>query len=318
MGAPRFLFVLGTIFAVALTCARAAERDVKRTFPVQRGCTLQIDTYRGSIMVTESDASEIAVTVQMEIGGETDADAERVLQGLQLEMNARDNTVAIFARNPRESRIRWFWRENEQIGLTYRISVPRACNVEVKTGTGSITIGNLAGRMKAQAEKGTLFFRQIEGSIDAAVETGDVVVSRCSGAANVRLLSGMARLGTMGGPLDVQNHSGDVEVMAAKAGGTIAVEAGTATVGFPREITAATRVTAAGGDVVAKIPADARCQLEARAGFFGAVQCALPVQSEGGVSRRKIAGALNGGGPVVSLQGGSVKIESAAPWFDEP
>jgi hypothetical protein len=320
MGALRFLFVLGTAFAVAMTCGRAAEHDVKRTFPVQPGCTLQIDTYRGSVIVTESDAAEIAVIVQMEIGGETDADVERVRSGLQLEMNAVGNTVAIRARNPRESRIRWVWRENEQIGLTYRVSVPRTCNVDVKTGTGSITIGNLSGRMKAQAEKGTLFLRYIEGSIDADVETGDVVVSRCSGAASVRLLSGTVRLGTIGGPLMVINHSGDVEVMAARAGGTIATEAGTVTVGFPREIVAETRVTAAGGDVVAKIPADARCRLEARAGFFGAVRCALPVQTTGGASKRKIVGTFNGGGPLISLraQGGSVKIESAVPWFEEP
>ncbi|MSU71607.1 MAG: hypothetical protein EXS43_04595 [Opitutus sp.] len=153
-----FLPILALLWALSgAGPLRAAERDIRHAFPVQPGCRLKIDSYRGRIEVTESDEPEVKILIHLEIGGETEADARRVLDGLQLDVQARDNAVSIVARNPRETRIRWFWQEAEQIELMYYISVPRQCSVDVKTGTGSITVGRLAGQMAARIEKGNIF-----------------------------------------------------------------------------------------------------------------------------------------------------------------
>lgn len=296
---------------------RAAERDIRHAFPVQPGCRLKIDSYRGRIEVTESDEPQVKILLHLEIGGETEADARRVLDGLQLDVQARDNTVSIVARNPRETRIRWFWQEEEQIELMYYISVPRQCSVEVKTGTGSITVGRLAGQMTARIERGNIFFRSVEGSLDANAEFGDIVVSRCLGPLTARVLKGTIRAGTLAGAADLRNSSGDVEVMVARGPITARAVAGDLAVGFPRNIGGEARLTTSGGSIFATIDPLASCQIDASA-VWGRVECRLPgaVISQSG--RGKATAQLQAGGPRLTLRasGGGVTIAPGEAPFE--
>ncbi|HVS54184.1 MAG TPA: hypothetical protein VHD62_17645 [Opitutaceae bacterium] len=312
----RFAFCL--LLAAISNRGAAAERDESATFAVQPGCTLQLDSYRGAVFVTESDAPEVRVSVHMEIGADTATEAERLRAALQLQMKAANNVVSIFARNPRESRIRWIWHEDQQIDLVYRVAVPRRCNVDVKVLNGGVTIGNLAGDMKARVENGTIFFRQIDGSVNAQVDNGDVVVSRCSGAFTARVLRGAIRAGTIGGPVDVRNRSGDIELMMAQNSVRALAEAGDVAIGFPRMFEGEnTRVATSGGNILAKIDPAANCRIEASS-IWGRVECKLPVAIEPGENgRRKLTANLNAGGPLVTLHasGGNVRIERGATPF---
>src|SRR3954469_11578982 len=92
--------------------AHAVERDERHVFPVQPGCTLKLDSYRGNVTVTESDDPVVEVAVHFEIGADTEAEGDRMRSALQLELKASGNVVTIFARNPSESRIRWVWHED--------------------------------------------------------------------------------------------------------------------------------------------------------------------------------------------------------------
>ncbi len=296
---------------------RAAERDIRHAFPVQPGCRLKIDSYRGRIEVTESDEPEVKILIHLEIGGETEADARRVLDGLQLDVQARDNAVSIVARNPRETRVRWFWQEDEQIELMYYISVPRQCSVDVKTGTGSITVGRLAGQMAARIEKGNIFFRSVEGSLDASAEFGDIVVSRCLGPLTARVLKGKIRAGTLGGSADLKISSGDVEVMMARGAITARAVAGDLTVGFPRTIRGEARLATSGGSIFASIDPLANCRIEASA-VWGRVECRVPGVAGSLSSGNKLAAQLNTGGPLLTMRasGGGVTIESGETLFE--
>ena len=238
MSLRSFLFLTGC-FGWAALAGRAAEREFTRTFPVQPGCTVKLDTYRGSIVVVESDQAEVQVTLQMEIRSDEAEAAARVFGAVQIDAAEADNTVTLRARNPRATRVRFVWNDKLQIDLAWRITVPRRCNVDLATRAGAITVGNLTGRVVARTETGTIFLKRIDGSIDASTEVGDVVISRCSGPAKVRVLRGTIRAGTMGGFADLQNTTGDVDVLAARGGIKASAEAGDVLVGFPRGTTGA-------------------------------------------------------------------------------
>lgn len=307
------IIVAGFLVAGLISSAAAAEREMHRTFPVRPGCTLKIDTYRGEITVTESDDSVVQVSIRLEIGGETEEEAETVLRGLQLELTEAQNVVSIFARNPRETRARWVWREDEQVGIFYRITVPRRCDVEVKTPKGNVTIGRLEGRMVAEVDNGTLFFRGVNGSVNAKVGEGDLVISRCTGDVVAQVRHGTIRTGLIGGAADLKNASGSVEVMVAKGELKAAATAGDVTVGFPREIQAGATVTSAGGNIFARIDPAADCEIQAIS-RWGRVSCdiaaAIPVGEQ---SKRKLRQRLNRGGALIALRadGGDVTIEAS-------
>ena len=306
--AVRIFFLLSAV----LPWARGAERELVRTFPVQPGCTLKIDTYRGHITVEEHDAAEIAVMVHMEIGADTEEEADRVRETLQFEVTAENKAVSIRVRNPRETGVRFAWREQNEIDFDFKISVPRQCHVDLATRRGNITVGNLAGRHTARVESGTIFFRRIEGSVDAKADSGEVIVSRCSGAVTLRVLKGTIRTGTLGGRADLRNDNGDIEVLGARASITAVAVVGDVAVGFPKSYAGDSQITTSGGSIYAKIDPAANCLIDASS-VWGHVESKLPLTVESGaLGKSKLTARLNSGGPRLTLRadGGHVKISA--------
>jgi hypothetical protein len=298
------------LLLAALAFARAAEREVTKKFAVEPGCTLRIDSYRGQITVEESEANEVGLALLMETGVDAEKELGRIFGTLELDVKQDGNTVAIRARNPSQTRVSFSWQEPERIDLTYRVTVPRRCNVELVLGRGSVTVGNLAGRHRARVEKGDIFFRRIEGSIDARTQAGDVIVSRCSGAVTLRAAQGIIRVGTIGGWADLQNDSGDIEVLVARGGIVASAAMGDITVGFPDVLAAENRVTTSSGNVFAKFSPKSDGTVVAAAPW-NRVESKLPLTVESGaVGKSKLTARLNAGGPRVTLhaEGGLVKI----------
>jgi hypothetical protein len=316
---PRWSTVAVLLAAVLVTSpARAIEHEIEKVFPVQPGCTVNLDTYRGQIVIEESDAPQVAVSVHLDFDVDTDQEAQELRSKLQLDLSARENTVTITARNSALSGPHLDIGGDKQILLAFHVVVPRRCNVTVRAREGSATIGNLTGQITAQLDKGTIFCRTIDGTVRADTGVGDIVVSRCSGALTAHVRQGSIRVGTIGGPAELTNATGDIEVMTAAAAITARAELGNIGVTFPRDVSGDAKLTTAAGNIVAKIEPGANCLIDASA-VFGTVTSRLPINTEVGVvSRRRLVGQLNRGGPVLTLHsgGGSVQIEPGNAPFE--
>jgi len=306
------------LLLAAPALVRATDRDIRRVFPVRPGCTLQLETYRGQITIEEGDAAEVRVWLHLEIGADTDAEAGKIAARLQLGLEAHDNTVAITARNPRATGVHFDWEEEKQIDLTYRISVPRRCSLELGGTNTSATIGNLTGRMSAHVENGTLFFRRVDGAVTASTDNGDIVISRCTGAVDARVSRGLIRLGPVGGRAVLKNSMGNIEVMSARGGIEARAEAGDISVGFPRALRGDAQLTTSGGNIFVRLDPGAGCVVDAKS-VWGCVDCKPSlVVIEGASGSRRLVGRFNGAGPVLMLRasGGSVKIDGGDVWFE--
>lgn len=311
---PFFFFALCGLAVLA----RATERDEKYAFPAPPGCVLKLDSYRGGVIVTEGEKPEIAIAVHMEIGADTEAQGEQMRARLRFDVKQADNAVTVFARNPSETRVRWVWRDDEQIDLTYRITVPRGCDLDVKLINGSVNVERATGRVKARLENGDFFCRQIDGSVDATVEHGNIVISRCTGDVTARTIDGLIRTGTVFGRANLKNASGNVEVLQAKGAVAATAEAGDVIVGFPRQIGGEVNLVSRGGNVRAKIDPDASCRIVATS-VWGEVQNGLPLAIEAGArDRNHLTGRLHEGGPVLNLRasGGDVRLEVGETLFE--
>ncbi|MBI5769765.1 MAG: hypothetical protein HZA93_18460 [Verrucomicrobia bacterium] len=303
-----FVRILIALCAV-LASLPAAEREIKRRFAVQPGCTLKVDTHRGRVVVEESETAEVALLLDMDAGVK-EAEAQRVFDAVQLEMSETGNAVSIRVRNPAE-RTLWIWEENKQVELSFKLTVPRQCSLDLTVGDGSVAVGNVAGRHRTQVRTGSVFFRRIDGSVDVRVESGTIIVSRCSGALTARATVGTIRTGTIGGPAQLHTGDGDLEVLAARAGAVLDAVAGNIVVGLPQGASGDVRAKADGGSVVARVEPDANCRIEASSSW-GRVESKLPLTIESGeVGKRRLIARMGAGGPTLALRasGGNVRLE---------
>lgn len=300
-----------------LTPLLGVERTVQKIFPVGAGAALKLDTYRGSIIIEDSDDAQIRAEVRIALATEDPAVADRIMKNLELELTSDGDTVTVRARNPTESRARFTWTD-QKLDLSFHIRVPRSCHLDLTTIDGDITVGAITGRVVARARAGTISCRQIDGSVQAALDLGEIVVSRCTGAVDLGVTRGNIRAGTIFGTAKLRNASGDIEIQSARGGVDATTAAGNVTAGFPKQLQGASNIKADGGSILARLDPAVRCDVRASS-IWGQVQTALPFAAPpGGNSKRLVAGKLNGGGPLITLHasGGNVKLVSFAEFIE--
>lgn len=298
--------------------AGAAERMFRHTHELPPGGTVTVDTYRGGIFVEETDGNQVRTEVRVELATEDESEADKAVEALKLESAPTGNEVRLTARNPRESRVLFAWEEKKRIELTFRVFVPRGATIVLSTLDGSVTVGNLSGRVDARTRTGRIFCRKIDGSVKATVESGEIVISRATGTTEARVQRGTIRAGTLFGAAKLRTDSGDIEVLSALGGIEAKAAAGDVNVGLQKGFGGETKIEADGGNVVVRIEPTAPLTLQASA-TWGRVSTTLPFAvTSGGPGKRSFAGSLNGGGPTVRLHasGGHVNLLSYRLFFD--
>lgn len=318
----RFRFFVFTLFvcvaASGLRVSAAISDKVERTFPVETGCEVRVDSYRGSIHIEQGDVPEVRVVVEINISGKTDSVEQRMRSGLNIDIQGDARSVSVIGRNPREQAARFIWEEGNEIDLAYRVTVPRGSKLTLRIINGSMVVGNVAADISARLENGTLFFRQIDGSVKASVDNGDIVISRCTGDLHARVLRGLLRAGTLYGKADLKNGSGDVEIMSAQNEVVAHAEAGDLWAGFPSKIGGPAKLSAFGGNVRVQIDPTASCAIAASSSW-GRVRTKVPMAFTHGKSGdRDIAARMNSGGPTLTFRasGGHVTIDTGETYFE--
>lgn len=306
------------LFALVPFAVGAIDHEEERTFSVQPGSLLKVELYRGVVDIRETDGDEIIVTALTTFDVATEQKADELRAALGLELRQEGNTVIVRARDPNGRGIRLSLSDRPRVDLECRILVPRRCSVDLRTREGGITVGNLIGRVVARTTKGNVFLRRIDGTIDVAAGSGDVIISRCSGEVIAKTEQGVLRVGTLGSRAVLKNTGGDIEVLEAHAGLDATAEVGDVIVGLPNDVAGETNIRTAYGSIYAKIDPAANCTVRASS-FWGHVENQLPLTiASGGNGRKKLAGKLNEGGPVVTLHanGGHVYLQRGDTYFE--
>lgn len=305
--------------ATAAGTLQAAEREVVRSFVVEPGALIAIDTYSGSISVTEAETNVVRIAVRLEIGADDEQEVENMLRTLELDFEAKEQTIRVLARRPAQTRARWIWNEDRLIEPTFRVIVPRQCRLQLSTRSGAITVGAIDGSVDASAEVGDVFVRHVHGSVNLVTGEGEAVVSRCEGDVRVRVGRGTLRVGTVKGRCDVGNASGDVEVLAPRGDLHASATAGEVVVHFPRTYTGRADVRTSGGGITARIDPAASCEVVASASFLAQVTAAAPFAPIAGKNNsRRLKLRLQDGSSRISLRtgGGDVRIEPGETLFE--
>lgn len=158
------------------------------------------------------------------------------------------------------------------IRVTYKITLPENYNIDLNTSGGSIDIENLTGKVDAYTSGGSISLEDMHGDVD---------------------------IKTSGGSLDLDNIIGKIN--AKTSGGSIKLK-------LPQNPTKDSKIKTSGGSITAYLAKDVAVNLTAKTSG-GRVKSEFAVNGE--ISKRKIEGTINGGGPelVLKTSGGSVNIK---------
>lgn len=305
---PHLLFLAVGLFALLPFSAQARiERVVEKTFSVQPGGRLKVETSGGSIRVQSSNGSEVTVVAKQRIKASSEAKADELLEDLTLTMEQDDEGIIAKAKYEKRS-----WG-SQPVQVDFVVTVPARYNVDLRTSGGGVKVGDLDGRVDARTSGGSIDLGKITGDVVAQTSGGSVSLEEGAGDVKLGTSGGSIRVGRAVGETDLNTSGGGIDIKsvesplhASTSGGSI-----NATIAGPMKGDCV--LSTSGGRVRAVVEAGAAFQLDASTsgGSVRAEGLTITID-KGGAGRSRLSGKVNGGGPLLKLRssGGDVVLET--------
>ncbi len=282
-----------------------ARDNVQKSFKVEPGGRLSLDSDVGSIEISSGIMDEVRVDVEREVRGVTNEEAERDLRQMQIDFRQDGKDVYIQAR-----RKGFDW--GSRLRLRFMITVPRKYNLDLKTSGGSINVTELEGTVTARTSGGSLNFGRIDGSVNGRTSGGSISLEGGSGPLEVETSGGSIRIGRVGGPVKAHTSGGSITVDEVQGTIQASTSGGHVEATITKQPEGDCELSTSGGSIRARISRDLNLNLVAKTSG-GSVRTNIPVTVQGEVSRSRLEAKMNQGGPELLLHtsGGSISIDEA-------
>jgi len=299
-------------FLLSLSVSSLHAEDVTRSFDVQPGGQLEIDTDIGSIDITSADVS--TVTIEVRLRG---SDAEE----FKLEFSQSDNGVRVHGR----AKSRLMNNRHRDLSVRFRATVPEKYNLRLDTSGGSIDIGDLDGQVRADTSGGSIDLGVIsgrarvstsggsieieEGGEDVLADTsgGSISIGKAAGRIDADTSGGSIRIGRSDGAIKADTAGGSITIKESFAAVDASTSGGGVRVGFAGQPKRNSSLSTSGGTVTVYLAEGLSFDIDARSGVGVTSDLELDdARAEPG----RLEGKLNSGGPELELRSsGRVRIK---------
>jgi DUF4097 and DUF4098 domain-containing protein YvlB len=317
-----FLFVL-----LSSAAALAAQGSFDRTLQVSGPVDLQVSTGSGHIHITPGSGNQVQVHATIRanegisnwFGGGGRLSPQEKVQRLE-----QNPPIEQSGNNIRIGHIDDPDLKNN-ISIDYDITVPQATRATSSTGSGDQEIRGIQGPVDVRTGSGSLTVSSIGGEVHASSGSGDITINDTKAGIRASTGSGTIHGDAIGGSIEASAGSGDIRIQQTEAG-NVRVRTGSGTVelrGVNGSLTASTgsgdiradgtpsadwRVETGSGTVTLNLPGQAGYEIYARTSS-GSISVDAPMSNQNISNRgRELRGTVRGGGHLLDLHTGSGDI----------
>jgi hypothetical protein len=269
------------IFVTAPLAAKATEASFERTLKVTGQANLSVATGAGSIHVTEGAGNQIHILGRVTTnnfwgGNEATEHIRQIVDNPPIEQSG--NIIHIGRQKSDALR---------NISISYEIQTPPGTFLDASTGSGSLTIEGSFVNPRLSTGSGSIYAHGVTGNFSLETGSGKIESDFIgAGDGKVETGSGSIRLHNVQGGLRATTGSGSIEI-SGKPLADWKIETGSGSITLDAGKAAFT--------------------LDAESGS-GSITTDLPLAVRGTISRHRVEGKANGGGPTVRLETGSGSI----------
>jgi hypothetical protein len=308
----RFLLVTGLLVAAAIPAHAKVERTIEKTFTVQPGGNLHVETQGGNISVQPSTDGTARIIAREKIRATSQADADEILKKLELTMEQSGN--AIYAAAKYETTFSGFHLGSwPPVQVDFVITIPADFASDLKTSGGDITVGNFGGKLHARTSGGDIKLGRISADIYASTSGGNVSLEEGTAAVKLGTSGGDVTVGHAAGPADLSTSGGNIKIESVENEVHATTSGGDVRVGIVGPLKGDCVLSTSGGQVRAVVDKGASFHLDASTsgGEVNAAGITITIE-RGGQGRSRLSGDVNGGGPLLRLRssGGDVILQT--------
>lgn len=306
------LFVAGIFAALPLAVQAKLERVVEKTFSVQPGGLLTVETQGGDVKILTSDTHEVKVVAQQVFRTNSETEADEIATKLTLSLAAEGEGItakAIYEKRPPG----FHWNNWPPVQVNFTVSIPKNYHVRLKTSGGDIKVQDLNGKAHVRTSGGNITLAKVSGDVDASTSGGDVRLGEGLGTVRLRTSGGNISVDHAVGVTDLNTSGGDIRIGAVDSSLDARTSGGNVTADRLGAFTGDSRLETSGGNVSVNVPKSLGFELEASTsgGQVNASGLTITI-NKGGAGRSKLSGTVNGGGPRLKLRssGGDISVHT--------
>jgi len=184
----RSLSILLIIFSLSL--AADIDKNFQKSFNVEPGATLVLESGDGDVFVRVWDKSEISIEVRYLL--EDRYASKSAIRDFDVEFAQRGKDIFVKGNEYREKR--WFQSGARYREYVYEIKAPAFINVDILGDDGNVEIENLSGNVNCRVDDGRIFIMNLNGDLKAETEDGDLRLEAVKGRVSVKSEDGSIHL----------------------------------------------------------------------------------------------------------------------------
>ncbi len=305
----RFISAACVLAAFTATASAKIERVVEKSFTVQPGVHLKVETSGGDIRIETVPGSVVKVVAKEHIRAGSDAEADEALKKLNLTIEQDGNDVVATASY--EGNSGFHFGNWPPVQVEFVVTVPPSSSAELKTSGGDITVGDITGALHARTSGGNIKLGTISGDIDASTSGGNVALAEGRGAVRLETSGGNVDADKIVGPADLETSGGDIRVDSVQNTLKARTSGGDVKAAFEGPLKGDCTLSTSGGEVKATVAKGTAFELDAKTSGGEVDAAGLTITIDhGGTGRSSLSGQVNGGGPLLKLRssGGDIKV----------
>ncbi len=269
-----FMVLCAILLSPACTSGTAVEEEYTRSFPVTTRADVHIHVSNAQVRVTTSDDPKVAFHVRYEIEG---SDSKPVF-------STRQSGDVIELREHDINHDWWGWGDDVIERTTVEVRMPKNADLQLQTSNGAIEVSSLNGNIRLHTSNGSITASALKGKLQVGSSNGAISVADADGDCALSTSNGWIQASGRFDSLDIHSSNGRVVARTA-AGSTIASRWDIGTSNSAIELS---------------LPSTLKATLDVTTSN-GGMQLELPVTVQGYQDQSHLHGALNGGGPEISV-----------------
>ena len=297
--------------ALVVSAHAKIERVIEKTFSVSSPGLLRVESHGGAIRVTPGTDATVRVTAKQRINASTDAEADELLKKLELTMEQSGSDVRVVARYEQRKERLFNFGSWPPVQVDFVITVPVGFATDINTSGGGITVGDLNGKAILRTSGGAIKLAKMGGAVNAHTSGGSIELDEARGAVELKTSGGNISVGRVAGPADLATSGGSIKVESVAGRLRAHTSGGSVRANIAGPLTDECSLSTSGGSVRVTVDKAAAFQLDASTsgGVVEAEGLTITLEKSNR-DRSRLAGAVNGGGPLLKLRssGGGISV----------
>jgi len=303
------VFILAFVAGPALAAEQKYEEKFSKTEALAKNGKLYLSNVSGQIDVAVYKEAQVKIEAVKTSKADTLEKAKENAAKVTIEVTKDEDAVRVETKYPKQTGGFWGGGDKLSVSVNYKVWVPDAAAVELKSVSGDVNVAALGGQAKVDCVSGNVKLLGAAGAYIKLV-SGDLEIEGIAGDTFIKAVSGDITATRIKGSVEADAVSGDIDLLDVSGAKSVDVKTVSGDVTYVGSLEAGGRYEfkTYSGDVRMTIPAGTGFDLEVNT-YSGTIDADFEITTSGRISNKEIRGTVGKGGATVVLKSFSGNVD---------